>query len=295
MTDKRTVTDQHASSSGLEPGVLRLIEDALREDVGDGDVTTAWTVPENKRSEARIVAKQPLVLSGVEIARAVFERVEPGLEIEARKGDGESADVEEAVLVLKGPTRGILVAERTALNFLGRLSGVATYTHRFVDAVAGTGARIIDTRKTTPGWRIIEKAAVRHGGGANHRMGLYDMVMVKDNHIAAAGGIEHAVARVRHHNEHGLEVEVEVTTIHELTRILPLGVDRILLDNMALETLQESVRRVRALGEGRPLTEASGNVTLGTVRSVAEAGVDFISVGALTHSAPVADFSLRVS
>jgi len=271
-----------------------LIEDALREDVGDGDVTTQWTVPEEGRSLARIVAKQPLVVSGAEIARAVCERVDARLETEVLKSDGRDADAHDDVIVLEGPTRGILMAERTALNFLGRLSGIATYTRRFVDAVAGTGARIIDTRKTTPGWRRIEKAAVLHGGGANHRMGLYDMVMIKDNHIAAAGGIEHAVARVRHHNAQRLEVEVEVTTLHELTRVLPLGVDRVLLDNMPLEMLQESVRRVRALGEGRPSVEASGNVTLGTVRSIAEAGVDYISVGALTHSAPVADLSLRV-
>ena len=286
-------TEQRAG--GLDPAVAGLVEAALGEDVGGGDVTSLWTVPDTSEIGAVVVAKQPLVPSGVEIARSVFLRVDDRIDVTIHRTDGSSAVPGDPVLELRGPTRGILVAERTALNFLGRLSGIATYTRRFVDAVEGTGARIIDTRKTTPGWRTIEKAAVRHGGGTNHRMGLFDMVMVKDNHIAAAGGVEQAVARVRHHNTQGLEVEVEVTTIHELMRLLPLGVDRVLLDNMPLETLQEAVRRVRSLGEGRPLTEASGNVTLGTVRAIAETGVDFISVGALTHSAPVADLSLRVT
>ncbi len=282
------------STAEREAKIRDLVDAALREDVGSGDVTTTWTVPETSRSSASIVAKQHLVISGMDVARSVFERVDPGLQITVEKGDGEPADDGEAVMGIVGSTRAILVAERTALNFLGRLAGVATYTRRFVDAVAGTGARIMDTRKTTPGWRPLEKEAVVHGGGVNHRQGLYDMVMVKDNHIAAAGGIEHAVARVRHHNAANLEIEVEVTTIHELTRLLPLRVDRVMLDNMSLGTLQEAVRRVRALGDARPLTEASGNVTLGTVRSIAEAGVDFISVGALTHSAPVADLSLQI-
>ncbi len=282
-----TVTEREAR-------IRDLVEEALREDLGSGDVTTTWTVPEGSESTAAIVAKQHLVVSGIDVARAVFARVDPALELMVDTGDGGAAEVGDVVLRLRGSTRAVLIAERTALNFLGRLSGVATYTRRFVDAVAGTEARIMDTRKTTPGWRALEKEAVVHGGGVNHRHGLYDMVMVKDNHIAAAGGIEAAVARVRHHNDRGLEVEVEVTTIRELTRLLPLGVDRVMLDNMSLRTLQEAVRRVLALGERRPLTEASGNVTLGTVRAIAEAGVDFISVGALTHSAPVADFSLRI-
>jgi nicotinate-nucleotide pyrophosphorylase (carboxylating) len=195
---------------------------------------------------------------------------------------------------VEGPARALLTGERTALNFLGHLSGIATLTRRFVDAVRGTGASIIDTRKTTPGWRILEKKAVRDGGGRNHRMGLYDMVMIKDNHIAAAGGIEAAVARVRKANDRDLPVEVEVTTIQELIRVLPLRVDRVLLDNMPLETLREAIRRVEAAPLPRPETEASGNVLLGSARSIAETGVDLISVGALTHSAPNADLSMRV-
>lgn len=271
-----------------------LITAALAEDIGPGDFTTLWTVPEERTNKAVIVAKQPLTISGLDLVREVFAITGPDLNIEVDVPDGSPAENEQVVLRLQGRTRGILTGERVALNFLGRLSGIATFTHRFVEAVAGTDAEIIDTRKTTPGWRVLEKRAVKHGGGTNHRMGLHDMVMVKDNHIAAAGGIEQAVARVRHHNAAGLPVQVEVTTIHELTRVLPLGVDRILLDNMSLETLREAVRRVRSMGERAPITEASGNVALGTVRSIAETGVDQISVGALTHSAPVADLSLRV-
>jgi nicotinate-nucleotide pyrophosphorylase (carboxylating) len=189
----------------------------------------------------------------------------------------------------------ILTGERTALNFLGRLSGIATLTRRFADAVHGTGARILDTRKTTPGWRALEKEAVRAGGGFNHRMGLYDYVLVKDNHVAAAGGVRAAVARVRESPAaKGLAMEVEVTTLAELDEALALRVQRILLDNMSLDAMTEAVRRAHALGSGRPELEASGNVTLENVRRVAETGVDFISVGALTHSARSVDLSMRV-
>jgi nicotinate-nucleotide pyrophosphorylase (carboxylating) len=278
----------------LDAEVGELIDLALTEDVGDGDVSTLWTVDEADRFTARITAKQHLVLSGLGITCRVFLTVDPDVRILGTARDGDTAESGDVVLEVEGPARALLTAERTAVNFLGRLSGIATLTRRFVDAVRGTGARIIDTRKTTPGWRMLEKKAVRDGGGTNHRMGLYDMVMIKDNHIAAAGGIEAAVARVRQANDRGLAVEVEVTTIHELIRALPLGVDRVLLDNMPLETLREAVRRVEAAPPPRPETEASGNVLLGTVRSIAETGVDYISVGALTHSAPNADLSMRV-
>ncbi len=271
-----------------------LIASALEEDIGAGDFTTQWTVPAESVNRAVVVAKQPLTVSGIELARAVFARVAPDLDVLVEVDDGGSAANEQVVARIHGKTRGILTGERVALNFLGRLSGVATFTRRFVEAVAGTGAEIIDTRKTTPGWRVLEKRAVRDGGGTNHRMGLFDMVMIKDNHIAAAGGPEEAVARVRDHNHLGIPVQVEVTSIEELTRVLPLGVDRILLDNMALDVLRDAVRRVHDYGEPAPVTEASGNVSLATVRSIAETGVDQISVGALTHSAPVADFSLRI-
>jgi nicotinate-nucleotide pyrophosphorylase (carboxylating) len=243
---------------------------------------------------AAIVAKADLVVSGVEAASAVFTAVDAALQMGVVRGEGIRAAAGDIVLEVTGPAGSILTAERVALNFLGRLSGIATLTREFVEAVRGTGARIIDTRKTTPGWRHLEKAAVRAGGGGNHRMGLYDMVMIKDNHIAAAGGISAAVKRVRAHNDDHLPIEVEVRTIAELDEVLELYVDRILLDNMEPSGLRTAVQRVHRLGAERPELEASGNVTLQNVRAVAETGVDLISVGALTHSAPVADLSLRM-
>lgn len=272
-----------------------LIRTALEEDLGEaGDVSTLWTVPAEAHAQAQIVAKQHLVVSGAKAARGVFDMVDPDLQIRIPIPDGSTAEVGDAVMLISGPARSLLTAERTALNFLGHLSGIATLTRRFVDAVAGTEAQILDTRKTTPGWRMIEKAAVVDGGGVNHRMGLHDMVMIKDNHIVAAGGIERAVSRVRKANVRGIPVEVEVSTLAELEKVLPLGVDRVLLDNMSLGLLTEAVRRVASWKGGRPQTEASGNVSLGTVRTIAETGVDFISVGAITHSAPAADLSMRI-
>jgi nicotinate-nucleotide pyrophosphorylase (carboxylating) len=271
-----------------------LIELALTEDVGPGDWTTEWTVDANEPGEAVVVGKESLVVAGTEVASAVFRRVDPGLTVDVVSPDGMPVEAEGEVMRVRGFLRGILTGERVALNFLGRLSGIATLTRRYVDAVSGTGARILDTRKTTPGWRMLEKAAVKAGGGGNHRLGLFDMVMAKDNHLVAAGGLKEAVRRIRTGNRVGLEVEVEVDTLEQLDELLPFGVDRVLLDNMDLATLREAVRRIRAVGKDRPLSEASGNVTLETVRNVAETGVDFISVGALTHSAPRSDLSLRV-
>ena len=271
-----------------------LISLALEEDVGSGDVTTLWTVDAEAEGRAAIVAKEPLVVAGTDAALRVFHRVDPQLDLKVVVADGEGAGEGEVVMRIQGSLRSILTAERTALNFLGRLSGISTLTRRFVREVVGTGATILDTRKTTPGWRVLEKAAVLAGGGGNHRMGLHDMVLVKDNHLAAAGGVLAAMERVRKENTAGLPVEVEVGTLGELAEALSVKVDRILLDNMSLETMAQAVTRTRALGEDRPKLEASGNMTLDRVRSVAETGVDFISVGALTHSAPVADFSLRV-
>jgi nicotinate-nucleotide pyrophosphorylase (carboxylating) len=271
-----------------------LVQAALEEDVGDGDWTTEWTVDAGSRSRAIIVAKQPLVVAGTLCVLDVFRVVDPDLAVEPLVDDGERVAPGDVITSLDGRTRTILTGERTALNFLGRLSGIATLTRAFMDAVADTGAQVIDTRKTTPGWRLLEKAAVRAGGGANHRVGLYDMVLVKDNHADARGGVAAAARAAMEKNTRGLAVEVEVRTLDELEEVLPLGVDRVLLDNMDPETLREAVRRAHALGDGRPELEASGNVTLATVRTVAETGVDFISVGALTHSAPSADVSLRV-
>lgn len=271
-----------------------LIQLALEEDVGEGDFTTLWTVPEKHRTRAVIVAKQPLTLAGVDSVRDTFRAVDPDVEVDILRRDGERVEAGGELIGISGRTRSILVGERTALNFLGRLSGIATLTRRFVDTVAGTGARIIDTRKTTPGWRLLEKAAVRAGGGINHRVGLYDMVLVKDNHADACGGVAEAARAAMEQNDRGLAVEVEVRTLEELEAVLPLRPHRILLDNMTPLLLREAVDRVRAMGPGRPETEASGNVNLSTVRTVAETGVDYISVGALTHSAPCADVSLRV-
>jgi nicotinate-nucleotide pyrophosphorylase (carboxylating) len=276
----------------LTPEAITLIEAALAEDVGAGDVTTLWTVPPERRAEARIVAKQPGVIAGTDVAVEVFRRVDPTLTVEVVARDGCVVAPRELVMRVRGSARGILTAERTALNFLQRFSGVATVTRAYVDAVAGTEARIIDTRKTTPGMRRLEKAAVVAGGGANHRVGLFDMVMIKDNHIAAAGGITAAVAAVRRQNERGLRVEVETTTLDEVREALRAGVDRIMFDNMDPGLMRQAVELVRAAGDGRPETEASGGITLETVAGFAATGVDFISVGALTHSAPILDIAL---
>ncbi|MFO8173884.1 MAG: carboxylating nicotinate-nucleotide diphosphorylase [Longimicrobiales bacterium] len=271
-----------------------LITLALEEDVGPGDVTTLWTVAENAVGHAVVVAKEPVVVAGMDAALAVFRRVDPTLDLRVQLENGARAAPEEILLRIRGSLRSILTAERVALNFLGRLSGIATTTRRFATEVSGTSATVLDTRKTTPGWRILEKEAVRAGEGGNHRMGLHDMVLVKDNHIQAAGGITAAVEGVRRENRDGLPVEVEVGTLAELDEALKLGVDRILLDNMGLDEMTAAVARTRAWGDRRPELEASGNMTLDRVRAVAETGVDFISVGALTHSAPGADLSLRV-
>jgi len=271
-----------------------LVRAALAEDVGRGDWTTQWTVPCDSREPAVIVAKERLVVSGMPCVEDVFAAVDPGVVVDVLAPDGTAAEAGTVLARIQGITWSILTGERTALNFLGHLSGIATLTRRFVEAVAGTHARIIDTRKTTPGWRLLEKAAVRAGGGTNHRMGLYDMLLIKDNHADAAGGVAAAVAEARDWNDLGLPMEVEVRTLEELDIVLPLGVDRVLLDNMDPATLREAVERTHALGEKRPLLEASGNVTLSSVRVIAETGVDLISVGALTHSAPAADVSLLV-
>lgn len=276
----------------LPAEVHALIAAALAEDVGPGDVTTLWTVPPDRRGEARIVAKAPGVIAGMPVALAVMAAVDASLEVEVLARDGDAVRPGDEVLRVRGSAASILTAERTALNFLQRLSGVATVTRSYVDAVAGTGTRILDTRKTTPGMRWLEKEAVRAGGGVNHRFGLHDMVLIKENHVAAAGGITAAVEAVRARNERGLRVEVETTTPEEVEEALAVGVDRIMFDNMPVPRMARMVERVRAGGERRPETEASGGITLETIRAVAETGVDFISVGALTHSAPALDLSL---
>lgn len=275
----------------LDDAALKLIDLALAEDRGPGDWTTRWTVPARTKASAKIIAKQDGVIAGLALASACFLRLDPRVEFEASCSDGDRVKKGTIVATIQGPARAILTGERSALNFLQRLSGIATITRRYVDAVAGTRTRILDTRKTTPAWRALEKAAVRAGGGENHRFGLFDMVMIKENHAAIAGGITEAIRRVMDANTKGLRVEVEVRNDSELRAAVDARVDRILLDNMDVEAMKEAVRVVRKRASGIEI-EASGNMTLDRVRSVAETGVDFISVGAITHSAAALDLSL---
>ena len=279
-------------SPSLELGdeIIAGIRRALSEDIGSGDVTTTSIVPSDAVAVARIIAKQDGVLSGLVVAQAVFLLLSGDMRfLNSTLSDGAHVVRGQTLLELTGPARAILSGERTALNFLARMSGIATLTREFVDAIAGTGAAILDTRKTAPGLRAIDKLAVKHGGGDNHRFGLYDMVLIKNNHIDYAGSLSRAVELARASGEHNLELEIEARTIEEVQEALTLGVERILLDNMSLDELRQAV----ALCAGRAKLEASGNVGLDNVRAIAETGVDFISVGALTHSAKAFDVSLR--
>lgn len=267
--------------------MVDLIDRALAEDLGSGDLTTLAVVSDGSVARAVIVQKEPGVPSGTEVCRAVFERVDSGLRWTARAAEGRWREPGPLAEV-EGEAASILAAERVALNLLGRLSGVATLTSRYVRAVEGTGVRILDTRKTTPGLRALEKEAVRHGGGTSHRRGLFDAILVKENHAFLAGGVRQAARRALANAPAGVTVEVECATLDDVGQALEAGVARILLDNMGLEDL----RRAVAVTGGRAQLEASGGITLDTIRAVAETGVDFISVGALTHSAPALDFSL---
>jgi nicotinate-nucleotide pyrophosphorylase (carboxylating) len=267
--------------------VQDLIERALAEDLGSGDITTQAVVPADARALARIDQKQPGVVAGLAVAEAVFERVDPALCWTARCAEGDWREG-GPVAEIEGAAASILGAERVALNFLGRLSGVATLTATYVRAVEGTGVRILDTRKTTPGLRALEKEAVRAGGGTSHRNGLYDAILVKENHSALAGGVAPASESALANAPAGVVVEVECATLEEVGAALEAGVPRLLLDNMDLAELRSAVELVA----GRAELEASGGITLDTIRAVAETDVDFISVGALTHSAPALDFSL---
>ena len=269
--------------------VADVVARALAEDVGGGDVTTRATVPDGARGVATITQKAPGVVFGLDLAEAAFAQVGgDALEVERLAPEGIWHEPGHQVLRVTGPAAAILTAERTALNFLQRLSGVATLTARYVEAIAGTGARIIDTRKTTPTLRPLEKAAVVAGGGTANRFGLFDMVLIKENHVAAAGGIGNAVRAARALAGVEMAIEVEAETAEEVREALEAGAPRILLDNMSVEEMRAIVAEVG----GRAELEASGNINLDTVRGAAETGVDFISVGALTHSAPALDLSL---
>jgi len=267
-----------------------LVELAVAEDLGPGDVTTPLVVASGRRGAARIEARQSLVVCGLGVAAAVFEAVDPGLRLREHLGDGADAAAGDELARVEGSLASILVAERTALNFLMRLCGVATLARRFVEAVAGSGARIVDTRKTLPGWRSLDKYAAAVGGAENHRLGLFDGVLLKDNHVALAGGVALAVKAARAWAPAGLRVQVEVESEDDAVAAVEAGADFLLLDNRSPDELRRIVRRL----EGRALLEASGGVRLDNVREVAASGVGRISIGALTHSAPAADVSLEI-
>jgi nicotinate-nucleotide pyrophosphorylase (carboxylating) len=266
-----------------------LVRNALEEDLGRaGDITTDLTIPATQAAKARIVARKAGSIAGLVAAECAFRLVDPALRFTVETPDGSQVDANATLAIVEGSARSLLTAERVALNFLGHLSGIATATRALVNAVAGTKTRIVCTRKTTPGLRTLEKYAVRCGGGFNHRFGLDDAVLIKDNHLAACGGIAPAIARVREGLGHMAKIEIEVDTLKQLEEALALGVDTILLDNMDLADLKRAV----AMAAGRAVLEASGNVTLATVRAIAETGVDYISSGAITHSAPSLDVAL---
>ena len=271
----------------IEPDLVDLVARSIGEDLGAGDVTGDAVVPAGARARATVIQKAAGVVFGLEVALGAFRRLDPHVAVVERGPEGEWREAGARVLVVSGNARALLAGERTALNFLAHLSGIATATALAVRALEGTGARVLDTRKTTPGLRALEKAAVAAGGGVNHRFGLYDAILIKENHIAAAGGIVAAVTAARRHAP-DLPLEVEVRDAGEIEEALTAGAQRLLLDNMTPEQLRAAVAQVA----GRATLEASGNVTLATLREVGSTGVDFVSMGALTHSAPALDLSL---
>ncbi|GAB7027528.1 carboxylating nicotinate-nucleotide diphosphorylase [Geotalea toluenoxydans] len=269
-------------------GLDRIIENALMEDIHTGDLTTQAVMRENRAMRATLKAKENLVLAGIKVAARVFHILDNSITFDAHFADGSRIEKGATLAEISGDASFLLQGERVALNLLQRMCGVATQTAAYVEAVQGTGARVVDTRKTTPGLRILEKYAVRIGGGINHRTGLYDGILIKENHIAAAGGITEAINRARAYIPHTLKIEVETENLTEVTEALAAGADIIMLDNMDVATMREAV----AMIGGRVLTEASGGVNLSTVRQIAETGVDIISVGALTHSVRAMDISM---
>lgn len=274
----------------------QLIDDLLNlafaEDIGDGDHTTLSTIPADAMGRQKLIVKEEGILAGVEIAREVFRRLDPSLKMEVFITDGSHVKPGDIAFIVSGPVRSLLIAERTMLNIMQRMSGIATTTHRYQEQLKGTKATVLDTRKTTPGMRILEKEAVRIGGGTNHRIGLFDMILIKDNHVDFAGGIPQAVASARQYlKEKGknLKIEVETRNTDEIRQALEAGVDRIMLDNFTPEKTAEAVRLI----DGHAEVESSGGITLDTLRAYGEAGVDFISVGALTHSVKSLDMSFK--
>lgn len=279
--------------------VFECVASALDEDLGRGDITSRAVVRIGSRARGSFIARQNLVLAGLEVADAVFASFDPQLQIESMAGDGDEVPADRVFARVLGDGQTLLAAERVALNFLQRLSGIASLTRSYVKAIEGTTAKIVDTRKTTPGLRFLEKYAVTVGGGSNHRFGLDDGVLIKDNHLALAGGVAEAVRRARQASGHLHKIEVEVSTLEQVHEALTARADIILLDNMSPELVREAVGSIRAYHSGRdaadgPLIEASGGITLTNVRAFAESGVDLISIGALTHSAPSVDISFKI-
>jgi nicotinate-nucleotide pyrophosphorylase (carboxylating) len=275
------------------PFVQRLIELAFAEDIGDGDHTSLACIPADAKGNTLIVAKEDGIIAGIELAVYIFHRINPHLSVTTLMKDGDTIKPGDVIMRISGSTIAMLTAERTVLNFMQRLSGISTQTKKYTEILKGLNTRILDTRKTTPGMRLLEKWAVRNGGGVNHRIGLYDMILLKDNHIDFAGGIKEAIARSHEYLKSknlNLKIEVETRTLQEIQEVLECGgVDRIMLDNFSPQLLKEGV----ALINGRFETEASGGITLQTLRTYAESGVDFISSGALTHSVKSIDLSMR--
>ena len=276
----------------MQPRIDTLIDLALEEDTAFGDVTSRSIFPNDHISQAKILAREAMVVCGLEVARRVFERVDPALKVDIKISDGDQVGTGSTVLVVEGPTISLLTAERTALNFLQRLSGIASQARRFAEAAAraGTGVRIVDTRKTTPGWRALEKNAVRCGGCFNHRSSLGEHVLIKENHISAAGSLTNAVELARKFAPHCAKIEVETETLNDVQEALQAGAEVIMLDNMSPALIKQAV----ALINKAAIIEISGGINLDTIADYALPGVDVISIGALTHSAPAADFSLLV-
>lgn len=272
---------------------LTMIRLALAEDVRSGDVTSLWTIPENQKQRARLIAKEEGVLAGLPIIELVFEELKASVKVELFKKDGDVVQKGDLIAELEGSTQELLTGERTLLNFIQQLSGVASVAHTFQKALEGGKTKVLDTRKTVPGFRTLQKYAVRVGGGSNHRMGLFDMVLVKDNHIAAAGGVLEALEVVRKNNTENLMVEMEVETLEDLKKLLNKGVDVIMLDNMSNEMMADALKIIQESGD-KVLVEGSGNMTLERAKEIATLGLDYISVGALTHSVKALDISMRI-
>jgi nicotinate-nucleotide pyrophosphorylase (carboxylating) len=277
-----------------DSALLHFIQEALAEDIGEGDHSSLGAIPKNKISKARLLVKDDGIIAGLEMAQLIFHEVNPALQVTFKNHDGDVVKRGDIAFVVEGPAQSILSAERLVLNCMQRMSGIATYTHRLCKLIEGTGAKLMDTRKTTPNFRLMEKWAVAIGGGKNHRYALYDMVMLKDNHIDMAGGIRAGIDNVKkylHENNKALKIEVETRNLEEVKEVLIVGgVDIIMLDNMSIETMKEAVLLINK----KYITEASGGITEATLRVVAECGVDYISVGALTHSVKSLDLSLKV-